>query len=403
MLIRCHICLHGVALNSVRNKDGYLMTPRQRLFTVLRGEIPDCVPVAPDFSNMIPARMTGKPFWEIYLYNDPPLWRAYVDCANHFDIDALVDGFFPLVFPDEIVERPDWENYIVFKTEERLVTQQSYVENGKRVWNDVVDVYYVDDPPTMRVSPGKVGLRPTPEEFEPVVGVNLVELGPDGFRSFRECVGDRGLVGVPLTGSCAVCSEEGIYEYYDNPDKHEQWAQERIELVEKRFKRIMSLAEDNRPDFLTVGGSGSLVFQTVDIFRQLAFPAVKRGIELAKAAGFPTHAHSCGPEKELVKIFAEETNLTVIDPLEVSPMGDCDLAELKKLYGDKIVLKGNLHTTEVMLHGTVDDVVKASKKAIDDAGANGRFILSTGDQCGRDTPDENIFAMIETARTYGRY
>jgi len=30
-------------------------------------------------------------------------------------------------------------------------------------------------------------------------------------------------------------------------------------------------------------------------------------------------------------------------------------------------------------------------------------ILSTGDQCGRDTPDENLAAMIETARTYGRY
>ena len=95
--------------------------------------------------------------------------------------------------------------------------------------------------------------------------------------------------------------------------------------------------------------------------------------------------------------------LTVIDPLEVPPMGDCDLAELKKRYGSKIVLKGNLHTTEVMLRGSVDDVVRASKKAIDDAGKGGGFILSTGDQCGRDTPDENIRAMVEMARAYGKY
>ena len=27
------------------------------------------------------------------------------------------------------------------------------------------------------------------------------------------------------------------------------------------------------------------------------------------------------------------------------------------------------------------------------------FILSTGDHWGRDTPDENLFAMLETART----
>jgi hypothetical protein len=31
------------------------MTSRERLLKVLRGEIPDCVPVAPDTSNMIPA------------------------------------------------------------------------------------------------------------------------------------------------------------------------------------------------------------------------------------------------------------------------------------------------------------------------------------------------------------
>ena len=84
-------------------------------------------------------------------------------------------------------------------------------------------------------------------------------------------------------------------------------------------------------------------------------------------------------------------------------MGDCDLAELKRLYGSKIVLKGNLHTTNVMLKGSVRDVVKAARKAIDDAAEGGRFILSTGDQCGRDTPDENLRAMVETARTYGRY
>ncbi|NLF30125.1 MAG: hypothetical protein GX591_04460 [Planctomycetes bacterium] len=139
------------------------------------------------------------------------------------------------------------------------------------------------------------------------------------------------------------------------------------------------------------------------MFRTVAFPAVRRIIELATAAGMPTHVHSCGPEAELVRIFAEETALTVIDPLEIPPMGDCDLAALKRKYGRKLVLKGNLHTTDVMLRGSVGDVVAASRRAIDDAADGGRFILSTGDQCGRDTPDANLRAMIETARTYGRY
>jgi uroporphyrinogen decarboxylase len=84
-------------------------------------------------------------------------------------------------------------------------------------------------------------------------------------------------------------------------------------------------------------------------------------------------------------------------------MGDCDLADLKRRYGGRLTLKGNLHTTDVMLRGTADDVVRESRAAIDAAAAGGRFVLSTGDQCGRDTPDENLLAMVETARTYGRY
>ncbi|MCK5328724.1 MAG: cobalamin-binding protein [Candidatus Latescibacteria bacterium] len=84
-------------------------------------------------------------------------------------------------------------------------------------------------------------------------------------------------------------------------------------------------------------------------------------------------------------------------------MGDCDLKELKQKFGGTLCLMGNLHTTDVMLLGTPEDVERASRKAIEDAGAGGGFILSTGDQCGRDTPEENLFKMIEVARTYGKY
>jgi uroporphyrinogen decarboxylase len=84
-------------------------------------------------------------------------------------------------------------------------------------------------------------------------------------------------------------------------------------------------------------------------------------------------------------------------------MGDCDLGELKKKYGKKICLMGNLHTTDVMLFGSPSDVEAAARRAIDDAAEGGGFILSTGDQCGRDTPDDNIRKMVEVARTYGRY
>lgn len=358
--------------------------------------------MAPDISNMVPARLTGKPFWELYLYNDPPIWEAYIEAAKYFNIDALMDGYFPIRYPSDYnPDEPDWERFIVFKNDQRIVVQESYPENGKRIWKETVDVYYIADPPTEDVNPGSIGLPAIPENYELLEGVKEVDRGPAGLARVKELMGDQGVVGIELISSRALTSTEAIYEYYEHPELHEQWAQERVDQVERRWKDIMDM--EVKPDFICVGGSGTLVFQSMDIFKQLSFPAVKRGIDLASAAGFPTHIHSCGPQAELVKLMAGETNLTVIDPLEIPPMGDCILADLKLLYGDKIVLKGNLHTTNVMLNEDVKVVIEAAKRAIDDAAAGGRFILSTGDQCGRDTPDENLFAMVETARTYGRY
>ena len=80
-----------------------------------------------------------------------------------------------------------------------------------------------------------------------------------------------------------------------------------------------------------------------------------------------------------------------------------DIFEIKRTFGKQIALMGNLHTTEVMLHGTPDTVREEAKWCIDVAAEGGGFILSTGDQCGRDTPDENIRALVEFARDYGKY
>ena len=51
----------------------------------------------------------------------------------------------------------------------------------------------------------------------------------------------------------------------------------------------------------------------------------------------------------------------------------------------------------------IKNVERAAIKCIEDAGENGEFILSTGDQCGRDTPVENIFKLVEVCEKYGRY
>lgn len=378
------------------------MTGRERLLTVLQGNLPDCVPVAPDFSNMIPCAMTGKPFWDIYLYEEIPCWKAYLDAAKYFDIDALMDGYVPIQFEELGDIDYDWEEVIVGEEAERIVTQRRRKRTNGWEWADRITVYPIANSPAV-VRPSLIHYPDVPDRWHTVEKKHIWPQGEALLRMVKQEMGDQGLVGVWCGASVFLHNEDEVYQYFDDPGYFEVQRDEMLEQVERRFNILMSLPLDARPDFLCTGGSGTLVFQTVDIFRSLALPVVQKVTAMAKRVGIPSHVHSCGPERALVQIMAEETDLTVIDPLEIPPMGDCNLRELKKLYGDKLVLKGNLHTTDVMLNGSAEEVRHAAMQAIDDAAAGGGFILSTGDQCGRDTPHENLFAMVETARTYGRY
>jgi len=189
------------------------------------------------------------------------------------------------------------------------------------------------------------------------------------------------------------------FTYYDDYDTVKRNALE----YESRVGLLAQAAADLKPDFIFIGYSGGLTFQTPDIFRDLALPSLKIITAVSKANAIPSMMHCCGRSRALVEIVANETDLNCINPLEIPPMGDCNLAEIKSSLGHKISLMGNLHTSNIMLFGSSETVSEASKKAIDDAGQNGGFILSTGDQCGRDTPFENIKAMIDVARTYGKY
>ena len=376
------------------------MTSRERLTKVLKGELPDRVPVAPDTSNMIPAKLTGKPFWDLYLYKDPPVWKAYIDCVKYFGFDSLMDGYVPILF-DELGEiNNEYKEAIIKQDDESIFTRFYKTANGKRFWDKRLNVYPRVNP-MISSTIKKFGLPLEPGSFKDVEGVKEWPSGEELLKLAKNEIGDHGLVGVSCGTSNLIPNETVLFEYYDDPDKFVELSKAKLEYYKKRFNKLMSF--NVKPDFVCTGASGSLIFQTFDMIKQFTLPIVKEISRLAKENGIFSHVHSCGPEAQLVELFAENTDLTVIDPLEIPPMGNCNLAELKQKFGKKLTLKGNLHTTDIMLFGSVNDVLEASKRAINDAAEGGKFILSTGDQCGRDTPFANINAMIEAADKYGRY
>jgi uroporphyrinogen decarboxylase len=374
------------------------MTSKERMVTAMRNEQPDRVPVSPDISNMIPCRLTGKPFWDVYFNQDPPLWRAYIEAVKHFGMD----GWFLYGAPDpaghpkatreaKLVEkRPDrWIARITWHTPEGDLHEifqypiadsesctEKMIKDVERDWPKLKYIYHLDN-----------------------IG------GTGTFEQMKREAGDTcavgGAVDYPLLPYGIMQGElmAATTLYYERPDLAEDYRRMFHAWQMARLERLL----EAKPDFMLLHGSGSITMQSPDIFDAFSLPSVIEMTRACKAAGVPTILHSCGKERHVVERCAERTVLDCINPLEEPPMGDCTLAEIKSTFGDKLALMGNLNTTVLMLTGTPEEVAAASRKAIDDAGAGGGFILSTGDQCGRDTPDENIRAMVRVAREYGVY
>jgi uroporphyrinogen decarboxylase len=83
-----------------------------------------------------------------------------------------------------------------------------------------------------------------------------------------------------------------------------------------------------------------------------------------------------------------------------------DLKMAKEKYGKKVILAGNVGVsdgTSVMYSGTPEMVEEATKKAIEIGKPGGMFWLSAGCEVHHALPEENIFALIKSAKKYGKY
>lgn len=371
------------------------LTPRQRILTAMRRQTPDHVPVMPDISNMIPCRLLGKPFWQVYLHEDPPLDEAYLHAMKYFGIDGwyIYDNL-------TMREDPKWQERALASSEEELQVER-WLETPFGRLEEVVCFPRADPPWHMRAMIQDIA-RDFPKlrwymEQRPLddpcknrtkIGeLGIYGLGCETFMGFWVWVRDGG-------------SLQALRDFYEQPDMMRRVHEFYLGYVDDTMRRVLP----ERPDEILINGSSSsLSLSSPAIYREYDLPVIQRISSLCKQAGIICHQHTCGRSRLLVEINYNETDVNVMEPLERPPGGDVDLGEVKKRFGDKFCLKGNVNTFETMLNGTVAEVVSEARACIDAAAAGGGFILATGDQCGRDTPDENIFALVEVAKAYGRY
>ena len=82
--------------------------------------------------------------------------------------------------------------------------------------------------------------------------------------------------------------------------------------------------------------------------------------------------------------------------------GYTDIVRARRVLGDRYTLMGDVHPN-LLTRGTPAEVEGYCKKLIQEVGKGGRFILSSGCEVPPNAKPENVRAMIEAARTHGRY
>jgi uroporphyrinogen decarboxylase len=94
-----------------------------------------------------------------------------------------------------------------------------------------------------------------------------------------------------------------------------------------------------------------------------------------------------------------EVGVTVLNPVQTSCRG-MDAYKLKESYGEKITFHGAMENIEGQVSSP--EIVDEVKHRIDNLAAAGGYVLAS---CNHmiDVKPENIVAMFETAREYGRY
>jgi uroporphyrinogen decarboxylase len=136
-------------------------------------------------------------------------------------------------------------------------------------------------------------------------------------------------------------------------------------------------------------------------FRTLVKPALARIVASVKAyrADLPVVFHTDGAIASIVPDLAE-IGIDVLNPLE--PLPATDWAAIKAEYGDQFCFMGGVDVTQAMI-GSVDDVRAEVSRCIDLFGPGGGYVLTSANHLQSDVPPENIVALFEAGREYGRY
>jgi len=227
----------------------------------------------------------------------------------------------------------------------------------------------------------------------------------EGFAERVKAWQDRGHpVGV---GPAAQLFEEAWYlrgqeqlliDFYDNPELADA-------LLERIFEIQMTAARrgaEAGADILHTGddvGWQQGMMMSPAAFRRFLKPRYAKMFAMVKAIkpDMLTYFHSDGSIEAIIPDLIE-IGLDILNPVQPECM---DPAEIKRKYGDKLAFWGTIGTQSTMPWGTVEEVRRVVKERIETVGPEG-LLLSPTHVLEPEVPWENIEAFVEAVEEFGR-
>ena len=138
---------------------------------------------------------------------------------------------------------------------------------------------------------------------------------------------------------------------------------------------------------------------SLKVLGEVFMPHLRRVADAIKGEGFPWILHSDG---DIMPLLDDLITLGFegLHPLEPGPM---DIEAVKRSYGDRLCLVGNIDLHYTLTQGTPEEVEAEVKRRIEIVGRGGGYMISSANSITSYCKIENVWAMVEAIRKYGPY
>ena len=180
-------------------------------------------------------------------------------------------------------------------------------------------------------------------------------------------------------------------------------ADRRMEIVIEITRRTLEAAKGG-VDFVWLGedlGTQIRPIISMAVFRKHIRPRFQVYCDLAKAYGVYVMMHSCGSSSWAYEDYIE-MGIHVVDTLQPEAK-DMSPAYLKRAFGGRLAFHGCISTAGPVAYGTVPEVVDNVRETLEIMMPGGGYALAPTHQLQDNSPTENVVAMYDAAREYGRY